>query len=118
MSATDTGEMRQQRVRPGEHTPAHDDARPAADHRGPVERRDDTSSRRTGYDTARMLTLGAWASAVITLFIWPVVFGLLGIGLGIAGYRKGDPSGRTAAIVAGVAMLAAFVVGLIFAAGT
>jgi hypothetical protein len=61
----------------------------------------------------RGLTIGSFVCAVVAVFFFPIILGPVGIGLGIAGYRKGDPLGRTAAIVSAIGMVGGFILGAI-----
>lgn len=64
---------------------------------------------RTG--AGRGYTIAAFICAAVSLLILPIVFGPLGIVLGVVGNRKGDPLGTWAALTAGVLMVAGMVTG-------
>jgi len=88
MSATHTGEFR----RP---TPADtQDTGPAP-----------ATNAGRGYSIAGLI-LG-----VVAVIVLPILLGPAGIALGYVGHRKGDRLGRTAMIVAGIGMVAGFIIG-------
>ena len=60
----------------------------------------------------RGYTIAAFVLALGALVIVPIIFGPAGVALGIVGQRKGDPMGRTAAIVAGIAMVIGIALGI------
>lgn len=98
MSATHTGEFR----RPTPADAQDPDTRSPA-HAGPAP----ATNAGRGYSIAGMvLGLGA-------LIVLPILLGPAGIALGYVGHRKGDRLGRTAMIVAGIGMVAGFVIGFV-----
>ena len=45
----------------------------------------------------RGYTVGSFIMAAFALALLPPLFGIIGVALGVTGYRNGDPRGRTAA---------------------
>lgn len=66
--------------------------------------------------TGRGWSVAAFVCAAAAFLVFPIVFGPLGIALGVVANRKGDPLGKWAAVTAGVCMVAGMVIGaLLFA---
>src|SRR4051794_33684537 len=74
---------------------------PADDHVPPPDYPPPPTTSREG----RGYTVAAFVLAALALLFAPPILGGIGIALGVVGYRKGDALGRTAAIVAGVALV-------------
>ncbi|WP_020547663.1 hypothetical protein [Nonomuraea coxensis] len=92
---------------PPDDAPAPPDAPPALPRAGPPTPRTPPSAsggRRRGADQVLSI-LGCVCAAVAVLYA-PVLFGLAGIVLGVAGHLRGEPLGRWAAVAAGAGMVA------------
>jgi hypothetical protein len=66
----------------------------------------------------RGFTIGAFVCAGAALLIIPILFGPVGIALGVIGERKGDPLGRTAWILAIVGMVVGIGIAIAVGGGT
>jgi hypothetical protein len=55
--------------------------------------------------TEQVLSVVGLICAVVSVLYSPVLFGLAGILLGVAGHARGEPLGRWAAVAAGVGMV-------------
>ncbi|TDD31470.1 hypothetical protein E1286_44855 [Nonomuraea terrae] len=64
-----------------------------------------------------MLSVVGFVCAVVAVLFQPVVFGLAGVALGVAGHVRGEPLGRWAAIAAGAGMLAGTVLSILLTPG-
>ncbi|WP_433518575.1 hypothetical protein ACQP2T_25640 [Nonomuraea sp. CA-143628] len=64
----------------------------------------------------QLLSIIAFVCAAISLLFIPILFGLAGIGLGIAGHTRGETLGKWAAVTSGVAMILGMVIGYIVVA--
>jgi hypothetical protein len=53
--------------------------------------------------TDQVLSITGFACAAVAVLFLPVLFGLAGVALGVAGHTRGEPLGRWAAICAGAA---------------
>ena len=65
----------------------------------------------------RGYTVAAFIHAAYALAILPPLFGLIGITLGVIGWRKGDPKGRLAAWCAAGAAIAGLAISAILFQG-
>lgn len=72
----------------------------------------DPAGTPTGTNAGRGFTIGAFVCAAVALILVPLV-GVAGVALGVVGYRKGDPLGKVAAIVAGACAVAGFIIGAV-----
>jgi hypothetical protein len=64
-----------------------------------------------GVTGARVCVIVSFVLAVIAIVFFPVIFGVAAIILAVIGYRKGDPLGRWAIIVAVTCTVLGFVLG-------
>ncbi|WP_342800306.1 hypothetical protein [Nocardia sp. No.11] len=65
-----------------------------------TDRPDGTAPARQTWSTV------AFVSAVVALLFFPIIFGVLGIGFGLYGHKKGEPLGNWSAVAALTALLA------------
>lgn len=65
---------------------------------------------------ARRLTLWAFVCAALGVVVLPIVLGPLGVGLGVAGGRRGDRLGRWAAVASAAALCLGTLVGTFYVA--
>ena len=66
----------------------------------------------------RGYSVAAFVCAAAAFLVFPIVFGPLGIALGVVANKKGDPLGKWAAITAGVCMVAGMVIGALLLASS
>lgn len=70
-----------------------------------VETGSDKAMETTASSQARVFTIIGFVMAAIALVLFPPVFGVAGVVLGVIGHSKGDPLGKWAAVAAVVAIV-------------
>ncbi|MFD3594608.1 hypothetical protein ACFWU5_17950 [Nocardia sp. NPDC058640] len=93
---------------PGDHK--HPE-RPQVDYGGLPSDNDDTDSGTPGRQTWSMV---AFVFATIALLLFPIIFGVLGIGFGLYAHKKGEKLGYWSAIAALTSLLAGLAIRIYF----
>jgi hypothetical protein len=61
--------------------------------------------------STQILSIIGFVGAAVSVFFIPILFGLVGIVLGIVGHTRGEPLGKWAAVASGICMIVGMLLG-------